>query len=125
MNYKGFNLYFFQLMFASGIFWMRLFGWGFHIKDITRRPLIYSERNGCYKILKFRRWRLRLLYPEMMKKDEHRKVLKFRTPEEITPAEWKSYSYPQKWNFVQIWKSQEIDWQTRLGKYNQANTPTK
>lgn len=39
----------FQFYSGNGIIWFSIFGLGIHIKDLNKRYLIFSERNGYSK----------------------------------------------------------------------------
>jgi len=57
---KGYDLCFCYLYLTDGLGWVR-FWWlgnaGFHWKDITKRELIFSERNGKKKMIKIGNYR--------------------------------------------------------------------
>jgi len=48
---------------STGLFWIRVFGYGFHAKDLTRNRLLFSERIGKTKILKIGKWGIKALRP--------------------------------------------------------------
>lgn len=49
---------------TKGLLWFRVFdGYGLHIKDITRHPLIFSERMGITRRVSIGKWSIKLLKP--------------------------------------------------------------
>ena len=40
--------------YGNGMFWLRIFGKGFHIRDTSKEPLRFSERNGYFQFWTFR-----------------------------------------------------------------------
>jgi hypothetical protein len=48
---------------ANGLFWFRVFGYGLHFKNIKKRFLLFSERNGYRKRLQIGNWSIRTLVP--------------------------------------------------------------
>jgi hypothetical protein len=53
----------FSAMIATGLYWFRLFGYGLHIKDMTRYRLLASEHLGFRRRLVIGPWSIRLLTP--------------------------------------------------------------
>lgn len=47
---------------------VRILGWGLHVKDTRRHPLLYSERNGYHTRLQLGAWSIRLLTPRTGRK---------------------------------------------------------
>ena len=45
-SFKMFGKSIFSFYKIDGLLWFRLFGYGLHIKDITKHELIFSERIG-------------------------------------------------------------------------------
>jgi len=46
---------------VAGLGWFRIFGVGFHWKDISRHRMYFSERNGYKKSLKIGTWKISFL----------------------------------------------------------------
>ncbi len=46
----------FQWYNKNGFVWFRIFGIGFHFKDLSKNRLYFSERNGYKKYLKIGKW---------------------------------------------------------------------
>lgn len=46
---------------SDGLGWFRIFGRGLHWKDITRHPLLFSQRYGYKKAITFGNWRFEYL----------------------------------------------------------------
>jgi len=46
---------------CDGLFWFRIFGYGLHIKDMTKHPPLFSERNGNRKHLRIGKWSIGIL----------------------------------------------------------------
>jgi hypothetical protein len=46
---------------VSGLFWIRVFGRGFHVKDVRRHPLLFSERNGYCRRVQVGNWSIKAL----------------------------------------------------------------
>lgn len=42
-------------------FWFRIFGYGIHIKDLRKNPMLFSERNNLEKYLHIGHWSIKLL----------------------------------------------------------------
>lgn len=42
---------------GDGLFWFRVFGQGFHVRDTARHPLRFSEREGYQRMWTIRRLR--------------------------------------------------------------------
>jgi hypothetical protein len=55
------NLLRFSLYRAPGVYWMRICGLGFHVKDTRRHGLLFSERNGYCWRLQVGAWSFRFL----------------------------------------------------------------
>ena len=53
----------FSAMTAPGIYWFRLFGYGLHIKDMTRYRLLASEALGLRRRFVIGPWSIRVLTP--------------------------------------------------------------
>lgn len=47
--------------YEKGTFWVRVFGYGIHIKDITKHRLLFSERNGYAKRIQIGKYSIKLL----------------------------------------------------------------
>jgi len=47
----------------DGGFWIRIFGWGLSIKDTTKNPMVFSERNGYVKFIKIGKYLIKILKP--------------------------------------------------------------
>ena len=45
----------------DGYWWFRVCGKGIHGKDITRHPLLFSERNGYVKRIQICKWSIKWL----------------------------------------------------------------
>lgn len=55
---------FFYLYKTSGLWWFRLWNdYGLHGKDVSKHPLLFSERNGYSKRLQIGSWSFRVLKP--------------------------------------------------------------
>ncbi len=61
-TFKVFGYMIFILSFNNTIGWFRLFGAGIHWKNIEKRSLLSSERNGYTKTLTIGKWRIRFLF---------------------------------------------------------------
>lgn len=48
---------------AEGYFWFRIFGYGLHLKDTNKHPMMFSERNGLTGYWKVGGWIIRVLTP--------------------------------------------------------------
>lgn len=46
---------------SSSLFWFRVFGYGIAAKDLSVRPLSFSERNGFVKTLNLFGWSFKFL----------------------------------------------------------------
>ena len=44
-----------------GLLWFRVFGVGLVVKDVTRHPLMFSERQGLVRLVRLGRWLVRWL----------------------------------------------------------------
>ena len=60
-GYRTLNLRILQVGVGPGILWVRVFGRGFHIRDVRRHPPMFSERMGCHRWLTLGTYRLRIL----------------------------------------------------------------
>ena len=49
--------------YCPGLLWIRIGknGVGFHVKDVARHPLLFSERSGLRRRLQIKGWSLRWL----------------------------------------------------------------
>ena len=45
----------------DGFWWVRIFGKGIFVKDITKFPLLFSERNGYAKRMQIGKWSIKWL----------------------------------------------------------------
>ncbi len=50
--------------YMKGMFWFRIFGYGFHCKDTNIHPILFSERNGYTKHWYFCKWSMKFLKRE-------------------------------------------------------------
>jgi hypothetical protein len=48
---------------GTGLWWVRVFGYGVHAKDILRNRLLFSEREGLVHRLQIGNWSFRFLSP--------------------------------------------------------------
>ena len=58
---KDINSYILKYHIGDGLFWIRIFGEGVHIKDLTKHDLIFSERNGWTKTIRIGKWNIKWL----------------------------------------------------------------
>ena len=56
---------FLEYLFTSGIWWIRICGYGIHFKNTKKHPPLFSERYGCIKRLVIGRWSFGILKPVM------------------------------------------------------------
>ena len=49
--------------YEKGLFWFRIFGYGLHLKDTNKHPMMFSERNRLTKYWKVGSWIVRVLTP--------------------------------------------------------------
>lgn len=50
--------------YRKGMFWFRIFGYGFHFRDINHHPPLFSVRNGFQKVLKLKHFHFKILKPK-------------------------------------------------------------
>lgn len=53
----------FEYQNCNGLLWVRFFGYGFYLKNINKKPLSFSERNGIKKTFKVFGYLIGTLYP--------------------------------------------------------------
>lgn len=51
---------------GDGIYFFRFFGWGLCLKDNTRWPILFSERNNLKRWLHVGKYALRILRPGLI-----------------------------------------------------------
>lgn len=52
---------FWSSYYEDGLGWFRILGVGLHWKDVTRHPLLFSQRNGYKKAITIGNWRIEYL----------------------------------------------------------------
>jgi len=51
----------FSYYYKPGLFWFRISGRGILIKNINKQPMMFSERNGLYQMIRIGNILIRLL----------------------------------------------------------------
>ena len=68
MNYRSIyrcvNLRILQLGIDAGTLWIRVFGWGIHIRDLKQHPPMFSERMGYTRYIDILGYRVKWLRRE-------------------------------------------------------------
>jgi len=54
LDLKVFRKIVFSCNYKNGSFWFRILGYGLHIKNITKFPLLFSQRNGLKKSIRIK-----------------------------------------------------------------------
>lgn len=61
LKYHGRRWLFFEWHRSPGLWWIRVFGYGLHWKNIERHPLLFSQRQPRWDAILWGKWRLQFL----------------------------------------------------------------